>query len=53
LGVRDSEEVSTVAELLAAGIATSRKVVVPGARHMLNMEQPEEFNRIVLEFLRK
>jgi pimeloyl-ACP methyl ester carboxylesterase len=53
VGDRDSEVVSTVAELLAAGIATSRKVVVPGVRHMLNMEQPEEFNRIVLEFLRK
>jgi 3-oxoadipate enol-lactonase len=53
VGDRDSEEVFTQEELLAAGIATSRKVVVPGARHMLNMEQPEEFNRIVLEFLRK
>ena len=53
VGDRDSEEVLTQAELLAAGIATNRKVVVPGARHMLNMEQPEEFNRIVLEFLRK
>ncbi len=53
VGDRDTEEVSTVAELLAAGIATSRKVVVPGVRHMLNMEQPEEFNCSVLEFLRK
>jgi pimeloyl-ACP methyl ester carboxylesterase len=53
VGDRDSEEVLTQTELLAAGIATSRKVVVPGARHMLNMEQPLEFNRIVLEFLRK
>lgn len=53
VGDRDSEEVLTQAELLATSIATSRKVVVPGARHMLNMEQPEEFNRIVLEFLRK
>lgn len=53
VGDRDSEEVLTQAELLTAGIATNRKVVVPGTRHMLNMEQPEEFNRIVLEFLRK
>ncbi|GCE15551.1 alpha/beta fold hydrolase [Tengunoibacter tsumagoiensis] len=51
VGDRDEEEVSTVAELLSAEIATSRKVVVPGVRHMLNMEQPDEFNRIVLEFL--
>jgi 3-oxoadipate enol-lactonase len=51
VGDRDSEEVLAQSELLAAGIATSSKVVVPGARHMLNMEQPEQFNRIVLEFL--
>jgi pimeloyl-ACP methyl ester carboxylesterase len=53
VGDRDSEEVLTQAELLVAGIATSRKVVVAGARHMLNMEQPLEFNRIVLEFLKQ
>ncbi len=51
VGDRDSEEVFTQTELLASGIATSWKVVVPGVRHMLNMEQPEAFNRIVLEFL--
>ncbi len=53
VGDRDSEEVLTQADLLAEGIATSRKVVVSGSRHMLNMEQPEEFNRYVLEFLKK
>lgn len=28
-------------------------VVVPDAGHMMNMEQPEEFNRIILDFLQK
>lgn len=34
-----------------AGIAGARKVVIPGVAHMVNMEEPEVFNRIVLEFL--
>ena len=29
----------------------SRKVVIPGAAHMVNMEKPDQFNRTVLEFL--
>jgi pimeloyl-ACP methyl ester carboxylesterase len=27
------------------------KVIVEGAAHMVNMERPEEFNRLVMEFL--
>ena len=29
----------------------TRKVVMPGAGHVINMECPAEFNRIVLDFL--
>jgi 3-oxoadipate enol-lactonase len=39
-------------EALAAGISGARRVVMEGAAHVLNMEQPNEFNRIVLEFLK-
>jgi pimeloyl-ACP methyl ester carboxylesterase len=28
-------------------------VLLPGTAHLPNMEQPEEFNRVVLEFLAK
>ena len=31
----------------------SRTAVVPGAAHMVNMEQPHEFNGMVLEFLQE
>ena len=31
--------------------ARARRVVVAGAAHMLNLEQPEEFRRIVAGFL--
>jgi pimeloyl-ACP methyl ester carboxylesterase len=52
VGERDDDEVLAQAELLAAGITTNRKAVVPATRHMLNMEQPEESNRVDLDFLR-
>ena len=38
-------------ERLAAEIPQAQSVVIPGAAHMVNMEQPEEFNRVVLDFL--
>src|SRR5260221_6487910 len=38
-------------EALAAGIPGARRVVIPGTAHLPNMEQPEVFNQIVLEFL--
>lgn len=41
----------SVMEMLEQGIAGARKVVMHGVAHVPNMEQPEEFNRIVLDFL--
>lgn len=38
-------------ELMHQQIASSRLVVIPGAGHLLNMEQPEKYNQTVREFL--
>jgi pimeloyl-ACP methyl ester carboxylesterase len=40
-----------MAEYMAQHIPGARKVVFPGAAHMVNMERPERFNEVVLEFL--
>jgi pimeloyl-ACP methyl ester carboxylesterase len=37
--------------LLAAGLPQSELCVIPGAGHMANLEQPELFNRCLVEFL--
>lgn len=50
-GELDVPEMASIANLLLGGIAGARKVTVPGAAHMLTMEQPEIFNQLVLEFL--
>lgn len=47
----DVGEVVAHSEVLAARIDTARRVVVPGVAHMVTMEAPEAFNRLVLQFV--
>lgn len=41
------------AETLAAGLADAELHIIPAAGHMVNLEQPAAFNRILLGFLDK
>jgi 3-oxoadipate enol-lactonase len=51
VGERDLPDFHAIADLLVARIPDARKVVLPGAGHMANMDAPEAFNRAVLAFL--
>ena len=51
VGDHDLDDKVAEAEQLAAAIFGARAVVIPGVAHMLNMEAPEIFNRLVLDFL--
>jgi 3-oxoadipate enol-lactonase len=51
VGERDVSDMDVVADRLAAGIAGARKIVMPGTAHVPALERPEEFNRVVLDFL--
>jgi len=51
-GDRHIPDVLNQVRLLEEGIAGVKKVVIPGAGHLVNVEKPEAFNRAVLEFLR-
>jgi 3-oxoadipate enol-lactonase len=51
LGDKDSPSILDCGADLAARIKGARKEIVRGAAHHINMEQPEEFNRLVLDFL--
>jgi pimeloyl-ACP methyl ester carboxylesterase len=53
IGDQDVAYVQATAGRLAAEIPGAEKVVLPGVAHMVSMERPEEFNRIVLEFLKR
>ncbi len=51
VGDEDIPEILEIADTLEQGIAKATKVVIPGTAHHPNMEKPEEFNRVVLDFL--
>ena len=51
IGDKDVREMLSIIDKLEQGIPGARKVVMRDVAHALNMEQPEEFNRIVLDFL--
>lgn len=50
-GDQDVRDILKIADILEKEIPGAKKVVIPGTAHHLNMEKPEEFNRIVLDFL--
>jgi pimeloyl-ACP methyl ester carboxylesterase len=52
IGSGDEAAVQAMADDIANGIPGARKVVMEGLGHVPNMDEPEEFNRIILEFLR-
>lgn len=52
VGDQDVPDTLAAADLLARGIRGAQKAVMLGAAHLPSMEQPEQFNRLVAEFLR-
>lgn len=51
VGRHDLPGVQETADLLAGGIKGARKVELAGAAHVPNMEVPEQFNALLVEFL--
>ncbi|HEY0493560.1 MAG TPA: alpha/beta fold hydrolase [Candidatus Dormibacteraeota bacterium] len=51
VGDLDVADVFDAADRLEAGIEGARRVTMTGTAHVPNMEQPERFNQIVLDFL--
>lgn len=51
VGERDLLDFKAIADALAVRIPGARKVVLPGVGHLANMEDPQRFNDVVLEFL--
>jgi 3-oxoadipate enol-lactonase len=50
-GELDQPDILRVADQLAGGIPGARKETIPGTAHVPSMEQPAEFNELVLGFL--
>jgi 3-oxoadipate enol-lactonase len=53
VGELDLPEKLELADHLATSIPGARQEIIANAAHMVSMEQPQQFNRIVLDFLRE
>jgi pimeloyl-ACP methyl ester carboxylesterase len=51
VGSIDVSDVLKIVDIIVEQVPGARKVVIPDVAHMVSMEKPEEFNRVVLEFL--
>jgi pimeloyl-ACP methyl ester carboxylesterase len=51
VGHRDVADIHQICGLLYARIPGAREIVIQGSDHIVNVEQPELFNRAVLGFL--
>ena len=52
VGDEDQPRIFAAAELLEKELPNVRRIVMHGTAHLPNMERPEEFNRLVLDFLK-
>ena len=53
VGDLDIQYTMTAADYMASLIPTATKVIIPGTAHLPNLEQPEKFNRLLLDFVEK
>jgi pimeloyl-ACP methyl ester carboxylesterase len=53
MGDRDVPATADIVQLLTKGVPHAEKIVIRGAGHLVNMEKPDEFNRAVLDFLKR
>ena len=52
-GAHDRTAAPDVARKLAERIPGAQSHILPGAGHLLNIEQPDAFNTVLLQFLRQ
>lgn len=50
-GHEDRDDMQTIADRLAAEIPNARRESIAGAAHIPSLERPDEFDRLVLDFL--
>lgn len=52
-GERDVSDIHKIVDKLVAEIPGARKETLPDTGHLVPMEKPEEFNRLVLDFIQR
>lgn len=52
VGDQDMPSIKDISSFLDEGMENSKKIEIKGVGHMMNIENPVEFNKLVLEFLK-
>lgn len=52
-GDLDMPGILEIVNMAIENVSGAEKVIIPGVAHMVNMEKPKEFNKVVLDFLAK
>jgi 3-oxoadipate enol-lactonase len=52
-GDKDLPYITDASQYLEKNISKARRVVIKDAAHMLNLEKPEELNKLILDFLKQ
>ena len=53
VGELDMHGIHEISDLLIDANPNARKVLIQNAAHMVNLEKPEEFNRLLAEYLER
>lgn len=53
VGARDVEDIQLIADIVESAIPGTNKVVMENTGHIANMENPEGFNHLVLDFINR
>ena len=51
-GSADIPDFQAMSELLARGLPKARREIIEGSGHMVNLESPDSFNKVLLRFWR-
>ncbi len=51
VGANDLSYYHDIAKILGEGISNSTTIIIPNSGHMVNLENPTEFNKVLQEFL--
>jgi 3-oxoadipate enol-lactonase len=51
VGTLDVRDIHQIADLIVERVPGAKRVEIPGVAHMVNMEKPAEFDRVLMEFL--
>ncbi len=51
VGDKDVSDILEISDIILRNVKNSNKITIKGSAHLVNMEKPDEFNKIVIDFI--